>query len=235
MCLKEANKRSVFIDFSAKMIEDVDPQRDLLFRHPFTAIVAGSSSSGKTTLVTRIVNHLPHLTTPEITKPIRVLWCTGSFARPPPIPNKDVAVTVRTGAPPEDPECDVIVVDDQMTDMADSKSMSDLFTKHSHHRNISIIFILQNLFVQGKHMRNITLNAHYIFLTKSRRDLNQVKRLGQQVFGNSTFFFNAYKKCVLERDYGYILLDLSPNTDERFRVRSNIIPTEYPIEVFVPA
>ena len=122
-----------------------------------------------------------------------------------------------------------------MTEMADSKAMSDLFTKHSHHRNISIIFILQNLFVQGKQMRNISLNAHYIFLTKSRRDLNQVKRLGQQVFGKGQYFYDAYKKCVLDKEYGYILLDLSPNTDERFRVRSNIIPDEYPVAVYVPA
>lgn len=217
------------------MIEDIDPQRDLLLHHPFTAIVAGASSSGKSTLVAKLVRHLPHLVTPEMRRPIRVLWCTGSYARPPDIRSNDVVVTVATGAPPAEPECDVIVVDDQMTEMADSKAMSDLFTKHSHHRSISVIFILQNLFIQGKHMRNITLNAHYIFLTKSRRDLNQVKRLGQQVFGPGPFFYEAYKRAVLDRDYGYLLLDLSPSTDERFRVRTDVIPDQYPITIYMPS
>jgi len=38
-----------------------------------------------------------------------------------------------------------------------SKDVCDLFTKGSHHRNISVILITQNLFHQGRFSRYISL------------------------------------------------------------------------------
>jgi hypothetical protein len=61
----------------------------------------------------------------------------------------------------------LIVLDDLMAQSGKDKRISDLFTKGSHHRNLSIVYIVQNIFHQGKEMRNISLNAHYIVLFKS--------------------------------------------------------------------
>lgn len=216
------------------MMESIDVERDLLLKHPFTCLVAGSTSSGKSTVVARIIGYLPDLITPDIQLPIRVLWCVGSYASVPVTSDQRVSIKTHAGPPPDDLECDVLVIDDQMADLADSKKMCDLFSKHSHHMKISIFFIVQNMFFQGKHMRNIALNCHYMILTKSRRDLNQVKKLGQQLFGKSGFFSAAYKSAVLDRAYGYLIIDLSPSTDERFRLRTDIIPDEYPVTIFFP-
>ncbi|KAG8229448.1 hypothetical protein J437_LFUL005553 [Ladona fulva] len=41
-------------------------------------------------------------------------------------------------------------------------SIVNLFTKGAHHWNLSVIFITQNLFHQGKGRRDISLNSHYI-------------------------------------------------------------------------
>ena len=215
-------------------MDDINVENDLLLKHPFTCLVAGSTSSGKTTVVSRIVSNLPKLIIPDLQLPIRVLWCMGSYDSLPIESNNEVHIETVNGAPPDDLECDVLIIDDQMTDLADSKMMCDLFSKHSHHKKISIFFIVQNLFFQGKHMRSIALNCHYMIITKSRRDLNQIKRLGQQLFGKSTFFFEAYKTAVLSRAYGYLLIDLTPGTDERFRLRTDIIPDEYPVTIFYP-
>ena len=57
------------------------------------------------------------------------------------------------------------------------KRIADLFTKGSHHRNLSVIYIVQNIFHQGKEMRIISLNAHYIVLFKSPRDRQQISIL----------------------------------------------------------
>jgi hypothetical protein len=40
-----------------------------------------------------------------------------------------------------------------------SREVRDLFTKGIHHRNLSVILKTQNLFHQGKHCRDISLNA----------------------------------------------------------------------------
>jgi hypothetical protein len=43
------------------------------------------------------------------------------------------------------------------------------------------LLIVQNIFHQGKEMRNIGLNAHYIVLFKSARDKQQISMLARQV------------------------------------------------------
>ena len=44
----------------------------------------------------------------------------------------------------------LIVIDDQMIEAGKDNRIVNLFTKGSHHRNLSVIYIVQNLFHQGK-------------------------------------------------------------------------------------
>jgi hypothetical protein len=55
-----------------------------------------------------------------------------------------------------------LVVLNDLLNEAYSSDVCDLFTKGSHHRNISVILITQNLFHQGRFSRDISLNAKYI-------------------------------------------------------------------------
>ena len=51
----------------------------------------------------------------------------------------------------------LIVIDDQMIEAGKDNRIVNLFTKGSHHRNLSVIYIVQNLFHQGKGNRSISL------------------------------------------------------------------------------
>ena len=53
----------------------------------------------------------------------------------------------------------MIVVDDHMSDV--NQLVADIFTKISHHRNISVLHLTQNLFDKNKYARTISLNSHY--------------------------------------------------------------------------
>ena len=64
----------------------------------------------------------------------------------------------------------LIVNEYLMSECVNDKRLASLFSKKSHHRNCSVIFIVQNLFVQGKEMRNITQNYHYMVLFKNPRN-----------------------------------------------------------------
>ena len=68
----------------------------------------------------------------------------------------------------------LIVLDDLIAQSGEDKRIIDLFTKGSHHRNLSVIFIVQNIFHRGRETKNFILNAHYIVLFKSLRDKQQV-------------------------------------------------------------
>jgi hypothetical protein len=109
-----------------------------------------------------------------------------------------------------------------------SKDVSVAFTKGSHHRNISVILITQNLFHQGRNARDISLNAKYLVLLKNVRDKNQFTYLARQVFPeDSDGLYKAYLDAT-QRPHCYLVLDLTQDTDDRLRFRKNAFPTEYP-------
>jgi hypothetical protein len=67
--------------------------------------------------------------------------------------------------------------------------LASLFTTKSHHKNISVMYIVQNLFYRGKHHRTINRNAHYMVLFKNLTDISQIMALAHQMYPRRTQFF----------------------------------------------
>ena len=127
----------------------------------------------------------------------------------------------------------LVVIDDLMHKTGNSKKVSELFTKGSHHRNLSVVLILQNLFHQDKEMRTVSLNTHYMILFKNPRDALQISHLAKQMYPNkSKYMVEAYKDATAQ-PYGYLFVDLKPDTYEDMRLLTNIFPDEY-TTVYVP-
>ena len=117
----------------------------------------------------------------------------------------------------------LFILDDCFLEAIENKSVVDAFTK-GRHKNISTILITQNLFFGGKHSRNISLNcSHYILMRN--RDMGQIETLGRQIYGkgNGSNFLSVYKTALSVNKYGYLLLDLGPNTPEVLQLRTNIL------------
>ena len=62
------------------------------------------------------------------------------------------------------------------------KSVSNLFTKGSHHRNLSVLHLVQNVFDKNKHTRTISLNTHYLVIFKNPQDASQITHLAKQMY-----------------------------------------------------
>ncbi len=58
----------------------------------------------------------------------------------------------------------LLIVDDLMQQASANSELQRVFTQYVHHRNLSAIYIVQNLFVQGKSSRTISLNANYMIV-----------------------------------------------------------------------
>ena len=102
------------------------------------------------------------------------------------------------------------------------KRIANLFTKGSHHRNLSVIYIVQNIFHQGTETRNISLNTHYIVLFKSPCDKQQILTLARQInLGRVPKFMHAYEKATSHRH-----VDLKPTTHDHHRLKKNVLPGE---------
>ena len=84
-----------------------------------------------------------------------------------------------------------------MIDASKDKRIVNLFNCGSHHRNLSVIYIVQDLFHQGKGNRSIGLNSHYLVLLKNSRDKLQILTLAYQMYPRQTdFFLNQYEEAV---------------------------------------
>lgn len=126
----------------------------------------------------------------------------------------------------------LIILDDLMTS-AYTKSVCELFTKGSHHRNLSVILITQNIFHQGKHCRDISLNCKYLVLFKNPRDKSQILPLARQVFPeNPSSFVKAYKDAT-SKPFGYLYLDLTQTAYDFLRIQTDIFNENY-LTVFSP-
>ena len=113
-----------------------------------------------------------------------------------------------------------------MAECANDKRLTMLFTKGSHHLNLSVIFITQNLFYKGSQIRDVSLNSQYLILFKNRRDLSQIMHLGRQLYPRKTKFFQEVYEDATRRPHSYLLIDLRNETPEDFRLRTQILSGE---------
>ncbi len=121
----------------------------------------------------------------------------------------------------------LIVIDDLATELVNSKLIENLVTSACHHKNLSCIIVLQNLFPKGSVVRTLLLNCTYTIIFQNNRDQQQVKLLGSRLYpGKSDGFLQIYEDACLKRKYGYLLIDCSPGGDPNFRLRTNVLADE---------
>lgn len=194
----------------------------LPFAHPFTAIVVGPTSCGKTRFVFRLLEHVDAMVEPS---PSKIVYCYGEYQQ---LFRRHPRITFHQGLPNiedfDGSEPTLLIIDDLMQET--NETVVNLFTKGSHHRNVSVIFLAQNLFPKNKFARTMSLNAHYMVLFKNPRDASQFANLARQMYPKtSQFAVEAYKDATRE-PYSYLLIDLRLEQDEDLRLRANIFPGE---------
>lgn len=150
--------------------------------HPSAIIVAGPSQAGKSQWVAKLIKHSDTMLKPS---PKEIIICYSEWQ-----PLYDTLERVRfhkglidvETLNPDQPK--LLILDDLMDLLAkkEGESISQIFTKHCHHRNLSVVLITQNIFQKGNHMRNCQLNSHYQVLFKNPRDKTQINCLARQMY-----------------------------------------------------
>ena len=206
---------------------------DTIFKHPFTCMIAGPSQSGKTYLVNNILSFNQIIIKPEIQ---RIYYCYSAwqdFFNTFNVINPEIKFI--KGLPDiseiSSLENNLIILDDLMSKI--DESVLNLFTVDSHHKNISVIFITQNLFAQGKFSRTISLNSHYLIVFNNPRDKTQINVLARQLFPhNSSYFLESFEDSV-KKPHGYLFIDLKQSTESRNRIQTGIVPGDLRI-IYTP-
>ena len=189
---------------------------------PFTMLVSGASSSGKTTFVLSLLKKRKDIF--SCVSP-RIYWFYKIYQDI--FKDLDNAIfekkmcTMDWIEENDIPEGSTIIIDDMALEA--TEDTAKLFSVGSHHFNVNIIFICQNLFSKNKYFRDISLNSTYVVLFKNIRDKQQISNFAKQFApGKNKQFIDLFQEATSE-PYSYVLLDNHQKTLDEHRIVSNFL------------
>jgi hypothetical protein len=207
------------------------------FEHPSTIFIAGPTQAGKTHFVIDLLKELDDLIVPT---PERIHWAYGvkNEKQEQIIKNIKPSITFSEGFPDLnifDPETtNFLILDDLMDEIGKNRDCANLFTRGSHHNNITVLAIVHNIFNQDKYFRTLTLNGQDFVFFNSPRDRQQLRNFGRQVFPeHKNFLPAALEEASKMNERGYIIVRLKATIPDSLRVCTNVFKHQIPVW-FVP-
>jgi len=187
----------------------------MVFITPFNMVISGPSQAGKSSFVRNLIKDRERLLHPYVERVIYVSKYGREVA--------DEAIEWLSEMPPISEElCNsLLVIDDATYDC--NQDVGHLFVRHSHHWNISVVYIVQNLFERRNPLlRTLSLNSHYTVFFKNPRDQSQIGYLARQM--NPLHAKNIMKIC--EKIFGstsrYVVFDFHQATPNCMRIKANL-------------
>ena len=212
---------------------------DLLkFKHAFTCIVAGPTGRGKTRFCIKLLSNLDTQCT-ESRFGGGIIWCYSEETAVPrqQLDKLGLNITYQEVLPEKYGNAlgkpSLIILADLLNQVY-SKDVCHLFTKGSHHRNIRVLLLTQNLFHRSTNCRDISLNAKYLVVLKNVRDKNQFLNLARKAFPEDRQSLLGAYLDVTRQPHGFMILDFAQDTDDTLRFQTNVFPDEGPPIVFAP-
>ena len=201
--------------------------------------IVGGTGTGKSNWVFKFLRNLPDMFGDTPTK--KVMNCYGIY-QPlfDEIKRVIPAILFHEGLPDKEEMMELssdghalLILDDQMQDVSNSKDMLDLFCQYSHHMGISV-YLTQNLFQQGRFSRTIALNIHVLVLLKSMRNASQISCFARQLYPNRRGMLEEIYEDCMKNHYSYLVVDMNPSSAHLYRPRTHIFPEEYPLVICIP-
>ena len=191
------------------------------FHSPYSILVVSPSGCGKTAFMEKLLLEDPELFE---TPPIQVHYCYGAWQdgfRP----MQDRGVMFHEEIPDHQalvqwfPQGQgVLVLDDLMDEGSNDKRVLDLFTKHSHHQNVTVLYLCQDMFLVGKYAKSISRNAQFIVAFKNPPDQPGVRNVLLQSFPTTCKDSLETFHHATARPYWYLVLDLYPASSDQQRL-----------------
>lgn len=206
---------------------------------PFTMIVAGPSQAGKSSFVINLLSKWENMVNTPLDY---IVWCYGQMTKDLEVLKQLYSdkITLVEGVPDDlnkyilgKEKHGVVIFDDSQGLICDSQEIADLFTKRSHHENVSAIAIFQNLICEGKHRKTIYRNASYLVLFNTPLDYSLAYSTARKIYPHkSSVFLDIYKKAT-ELPYSFLFIDGKVGSLNEARFRTDIFNPKYQ-KVFIP-
>ena len=195
---------------------------DLRLKCPFTMLVSGPSNCGKTTFTLKLLKQRDEVLNK---KPGMVYWFYKIDQKVVNSAGADIhqfenkMCTMEWLQENQPPPNSIIIIDDMALDA--TADTAKLFSVGSHHYNVNIIFLCQNLFTKNQYFRDISLNSTYVTLFKNVRDKQQISNFAKQFAPRQNKHFLAIFSVATEDPHSYMILDNHQKTNNSHRIISN--------------
>jgi len=219
---------------------------DARFVHPATHLCVGPPSSGKTYKMARIIENVDKLFREKDYSSARinnVVFCYAAWQPTYEQLEQDGMVSKWINKMPTLEEFievtepyklrggSIVVIDDFMSQL--NEDLVSMVTVHAKHQNTSLFVLYQSLFPASPLARQISLNVKYIHAHKNPRENAQFSTLARQILPHDNkWLVEAYHEAT-KNPFSALLIDLMQDTPELMRFRSQIMPHENPMIVWV--
>jgi len=216
---------------------------DLRFNKQSLTIISGSAGAGKSSLSIKIICNKDQLIKDgHLIKNIVVFYNTYQplydtllqkfpnikFIPRPPTNDEFIEVT----QPFANSGGSIVLIDDWINQI--SPDFAEIATVSSRHNNCFTMMLFQSIFPPSKHSRIISLNTKYFHIFPDPRNVQSLGTLARQMLGsNVNFVIEAYKK-VTSRPFSFFTIDLSQETPQLLRFRSNVLMENGPMKCYIP-
>ena len=193
------------------LTREIEKIKDVNFFKPMRAIFSGSSQSGKTRLIGKILERqeklfgdkfeLVRYYYPEYLDECPVDWHNVI----------DTPINYECGFPEKDdilqmPSNSLLIIDDNMKKVVKSELMRQVFNVISGKRNISVICVTQNYFTKGDYSRDIRNSCNFVALFRNCADAGLNSRVAK-AFGLGKAYAAAERDVFQTKVYPYVYID----------------------------
>ena len=204
---------------------------DVRLKSPFTALLVGPTGCGKTRLMFEMIEHRNKVCTEP---PAEIIYCYGAWQSKFEEWKDEVVFHEGFLDPgteiPSDGLARWLIVDDLLEEVTGKESLNNSFTKHSHHKNLSVFFLTQNVFRKGT--RTVSLNTHYMFLFKNPRDKQTVDNLAKQAFPGHVAGVRRAYELATEEPHSFLRVDMTQTTPDKARLLGNFLHPIKAMEIY---
>ena len=121
----------------------------------------------------------------------------------------------------------LVIFDDIILNKKKLLIASESFIR-SRHMKVSLVLLTQNLNLADPSYRIISLNSTHVIIFRNR-DVKQISCFARSFLENDEvkIFVELYKKTVLNVRHGYLLVDFTKNSGDPLNIRTNIVDEGY--------
>lgn len=212
--IENGNEEAEYISPSKRPHLDNPRTFNLLFRNPSKFIIAGPSQAGKTCFALQTLRWIPELFEDARCAQNVVYFYhqdQPAFRR---FRKENIVHEWRNHLPTSEEIMQLaspftkiggsfVVIDDFGQKI--TLDTVELFTRISHHSNVVIMLLQQNLFSQINGFRDISLSSTYTVLYKNPRDSSQITALAKQIApGNTRYVVDIFREAT-KKPHSYLL------------------------------